>query len=765
MADLFQFQPEGPATRGTLGAIGATPTLGVRGGEATLDNPGRFLEGAAPDLSGGTSLPEFLNPLFEPKLKAEKARRFQEGYTAALMGKSQEEINKEAPWYTRVFGPVPYQLGAAKYQVDKMAADAETLFMNELPRLRTMPTEDVARELNEKLNRQVGDDPYTTALLHKSFLDRMPAMLDLHSKARYSWEQEDLVNKQVDAGISVADAYSSARRAYSSLGKDRPNDVAVGYDQVSLTQNLLRNLATPEFQDPSSTERYWTNLTRKLADNGNFDVLAQLMEHGLDKSIEPDAAANLRRYVDGKYDEFKDKTLASDPDLLERAVKLSTAAAQGLGGAATVDEMRKFDQEWQSRTGYLPYFDGNQYLRMGVTSSNAAIANEEQARREAKQAADEAAKARAKEMGESQIVAAVRNGLITGQGLMIDQLDIPAEKRDAVYNATYEELAKSDPAQAARVLVYNHANGKAAVPEVARRFRARVEATTGGAWNPAFEDTYNSWKQMTVGVGTHVSPTTGQVEMTDTLAGRSAAKAYFGEDADKRMAAYDRQRVAGVPAEMAYVNTFGVSPSERPVIEGEDPKQTKAIRVGLQEVVDTASVGTWSSAFGTSIMPTQSGKRLLTRAMADAYGSYPNVGDTSVRLKNAYRDIKANGWEVHGRAVWLNPQGSSTPRLSSYWRMSDDAITPSVDRAVSLNLKRVGFTLSDDAELSVIRLNDEGGKPVLMAIGQDAEGQFHPVRVTKEDIDAAIKHHRDAPARNREAIEAAQAAAARLPKL
>lgn len=766
MADVFQFAPEGPASRGSLGASAASPTLGIRGGESSeVDDPARFLQGAAPDLSGGTSLPEFLDPLFEPKLKAEKAKRFQEGYTAALMGKSQEEINAESPWYTRIFGPVPYQLGAAKYQVDKQSADADTYFVNNLPRLRTIPTEDVVRELQGKLAEQVAGDPYTTAMLNKSFLDRLPNMIDLHTKARYVWEQEELVNGQVEAAVSVADAYSASRQAYAKLGKSAPNDVTSGYDQALLTQNLMRNLATPEFQDPASTKRYWTNLTRKLADNGNFDVLAQLMEHGISDSLEPDEVASLQRYSDTKYNEFKDKTLAADPALLERAAKISIAAAQGLGGAATVADMHAFDEDWMAHTGYKPYFEGSDYLRLGVSSSNAAIQNEAEARRAAEAATRANATEANKELSKAQTIAFARNSWLTGTAIEADNSGRPKEELDAAYVATYDALASENPHTAAQTIVVNHSRRKAPVTELARRFKASIDVTTGGAWNPAFEKAYESWKTLRQGVGMYVDPDKGSVSQIDTLAGPGAARAYFGEDNDDRLRRYEQLRSAGMPQEFAYRDSFGESPAERPQIKGDDAKETKAIMSGLKDTVDTATTGTWAGAFGTGIKPTQSGRRFVTRAIAGEYALYPNTASSAIRLKNAALGAQRRGYEFHGRANWLNPAGSDTPRISTYFGLSDDAITPAVDRAVVLGLKRVGFTVDDDSELQVLRLNDEGSNPVLLAMGQDDTGQYHVVRVGRNEIAEAIKWQREAPERNRAAIEKAQMEAARLPKL
>lgn len=765
--DVFQFAPEGPASRGSIGASAASPTLGVSGGNTIADDPARFLEGASPDLSGGVALPDFLYPLFKPKLDAEKTRRFQQGYMEALQGKSQEEINKESPWYSRVFGPVPFQLGAAKYAVDKQSADAQTYFINELPRLRTMPTEDVANELQQKFGSQVvEDDPYTTAMLSKSFMDRLPDMINLHTKARYAWEQEQQVNNQLDAALSVSDAFSASRKAYAQLGNQHPDDVEYGYSQGVQVQNLLRNLAPPEYQDPASTQRYYKNLVMHLADNGNYDVLSVLMQHGLDKVFDADEVDSLDRYVKAKYAEFGDKTLAANPDMLEEVVKLRANASNGVGGAATARDMHDFDNRWQAMTGYMPYFDGKDYANLATTSTNAAITNEEQAQRAAAQAAKEQAAAQDKEMDRSRQVAAARNAWLTGQGATYDRLlGVDKELAAATYVTAATELAKENPALAAQVMVYNYSQGQV-VSDYAKQLQQQVDAVTGGgAWSPAFDAAYTGWKQMTISKGTHLNQETGKWDTSDVLAGRSAAKAYYGDDINSRMEVYDRQVAANVPKEAAYLAAFGASPSDRPAVKGDDAKQTKAIQSGLRDVVETASTGTWSSAFGSGIKPTQSGRRLITRAISDAYSAYPNTGDPSIRLKNAYRDAQANGLEVHGRAVWINPNGGNTKRIATYFGLSDDAITPSIDRAVMLNLKRVGFSLSDDSEVEVIRNNDEGGDPSLLVIGTDAEGQKHPVKVTRKDIDDSIRWMRDAPRRNREAIEKAQMEAARLPKL
>lgn len=747
---IFQFAPEGPLSRGSLGASAASPTLGIRGGESPgLDDAGRFLRGASPDLSGGVSLPMFLDPLFEPKIKAEMAKRENQGYVDALMGKSMEDINKESPWYTKVFGPVPYQLGAAKYQVDKQSADAASYFTREMPRLREMPTEEVARELQGKLAQQVSDDPYTTVLLQKSFRERMPGMIDLHTRERYAWEQTELVKKQGEADQSVASAFSDMRRKYAELGDSGPNEVSAGYNKPLETQNLLRNLALSEHIADDTEATIWKNRIRTFAENGNFDVLAVLAESGLEEAMGVEEAARARTYVDQKWGEFKQNALLQDPEMMERRVRINLAAQQGVGAEPTWAAMAEFDQEFQAKYGYKGYFEAGDKERLGTASGSAWISDEERRireieaeqkrlAREAKSEEDKVAAAAEKERLRSQTLTLSAEAFLSGQKALLDSsTTLPSEDRELVVTTAFDRVSATNPSLAAQVLVWNHAALGTPSTGLTTRFRQQLDNATGGPINDAYRSTFALWEALYSGKAARIDPATKTLQGEDTLAGKAAALAYFGADNHARMLEYSRLRQANMPDDLAYNMSWGESREARPTIQGATAEETKRLRSSFKEGLDDYAPTLWSRLTGAPRL-TASGRAELAAFVSGPMSQLGMIANPDLRVKYAIKYARDNGKEINGRYLWDNAPRQQT--TAQYLGRHPDVAADVVDRTITAKiLKSTGINVSDDTQMTAVRALDRGGVPVIRVAILDNAAKWSVVEVSGEDMRATLR--------------------------
>ena len=129
---VFQFEPQ-VTEGGGVRASGAAPTLGLQGGNTTASVQ---LYADTTDIGAGSRLPEFLDSVFADKINAVKQQRAWQGFIEAAAGKTAREIADEQPWYSNLFGPTPYELGAQTFTIQKAGSDYEQAVVTTIDELR-----------------------------------------------------------------------------------------------------------------------------------------------------------------------------------------------------------------------------------------------------------------------------------------------------------------------------------------------------------------------------------------------------------------------------------------------------------------------------------------------------------------------------------------------------------------------------------------------------------------------------------------------------
>src|SRR5690554_1647162 len=162
---------------GPLGVQPAVPQTGVQGGGNTGATTVRrgadwFQNVGGMETDFGGNLPEFVQGLTEPAMEARRTQQMWEGFAAARSGQQMEEITESQPWYTRVFGPTNYEIGAQHFHVQKQAADVEQDIINRMPELRELTSREMAHELQRISQDSLMGNAYADSLLQKMLMER-----------------------------------------------------------------------------------------------------------------------------------------------------------------------------------------------------------------------------------------------------------------------------------------------------------------------------------------------------------------------------------------------------------------------------------------------------------------------------------------------------------------------------------------------------------------------------------------------------------------
>src|SRR5690606_14626624 len=106
-------------------------------------------------------------------------------------GKTLIEVQKEQPWYTRIFGPSATVQGAQAMTLMGAMNQAETQFYHDLPTLASQPP-DAARQYLVNQAASIGQtgDPTMDAMVQAKLTEQFGPMMNAHMKQHLKFVQE-----------------------------------------------------------------------------------------------------------------------------------------------------------------------------------------------------------------------------------------------------------------------------------------------------------------------------------------------------------------------------------------------------------------------------------------------------------------------------------------------------------------------------------------------------------------------------------------------
>lgn len=712
-----------PISGGGLGASASGPRMGIDGGEIRNGVGGTagkdwFQDGM--DIGGG-ALPEFLNEAFAPALQAAKEERMWDGFVKAREGATMQEITEDQPWYTRMFGPTDYELGASMYTVQKNVSDMEADVVARMPELRKLDSAAMGKELNRLSQSAQTGNAFTDTLLRKQLMDRAGPVMDLHTKERVAWQQGELVRHQTEAIGSASTAYNSMMVANAKLGKNAPLDQSVVANQTQARAALFDTLRTSQYQTDGSIKEVYTAGIRGMADRGEFYAVNALIDAGVLSALEPDDAEKLTKYVDSQQMRFRQRWQAT-PENVEAIARIHAEVAAGIGGKPTMDHAVALSNEYMVETGSrVPLWDADEIGRFAGSSMSNYISQRQRAedKRDARLLRE--SEKQDKDEAESRNAAEAADRFLEGSfGDAVDYKHVDRKDLERGAKGVFDQLmAKGDVKTAMGLLVFNHStkNGKR-VDMISASMQHDLESTLDENVSDAFMAQYFQWKALRDSAG--FKRVGDRMERVDTTAGPTVALDYYGAALTKRLEQFDRT-FKGDPskADLAYRLSFGQAAHDSPGdIRGLDSQETKANIASIREQVDAMDGGTVDRWFGDGQRLHPSTAAVVSAAAEHYWESLPAEWASRDRARAAVSLAQKNGLEVAGRFGWTNQRGQSS--IAGYLNDNGEKSGAVMDWLIDKKLSESG---GDGAtSITILRMPDKNGEPFLHVIAWTDEG-------------------------------------------
>lgn len=725
------------------GSIGSTPlsvNYGVQGAGVqqlpAVTNGASWFGGQATMEMPDLHLPDFLNAVAAPGLEEQKQQQMWDGFVAARGGMAQKDIDESQPWYTKVFGPTNYQLGAATYTAMDKTATAENDILQRMPELRKLSPGDMAKEMNRVNGSMMTGDGYADAIIQKTFMDRAGPMMDLYHKESVAWQQQDLMNKQLTAFGSAAGAYEAQARAQAQLGDQQPMDPKVVDQQQESLRNLLDVITPSANQTDQSIKAITTTAIKQMVTNGQWHTYHALEKLGVMKHLDADDQEKLQEFVD-KQENRARLDYAADPASQEMLARIAFTSAAGIGGKPTWDMMKQFNDRFRATTGIdQDYFTTQQTSEKISQSTTAHLHAQERADEKMWSYQFEAYKHNLTiNQADQKRDATVAAGVQGFRSANLGQLKQLPGSDDQLLNSgawsAYQEDKLKDPAKAMTTLVNAAVTGVGAVlPQMKEDIATRASvATIAPSVNQAFVDLYTDWKQMTTTKATHYNGKDGSQSVDNGEGGQAAAASYFGPELNKRMQDFDTMVKGNASSELAYDTVFGKSSlNYSQQVLGVDQARTQAINSAIADQIhDLGKRGTimgWFHDDNMTDAAADQSLRLIRRYLNSNAAAGGAVPETQVLA--AMKMAQADGNEFTGRYA-IDNKGLRPVYQWKGWGTDNGEVSPQVssqivNRAAEIVAAKHGFPATGP-NMNLLRMQDgPNGEPTLQLWGLTDDG-------------------------------------------
>lgn len=741
---------------GSLGATAAVPQTGVQGGGVAplqaVRSGSDWFAGTGGMTMPDSNLPEFLNEITAPNRKALEQQQMWDGFVAARSGQTMDEISAEQPWYSKLFGPTNYEIGAQNYNVLRSVSDMEQDLIHRMPELRKLPPEAMAQEFNKLAQSQMTGNGYADAVLQKTFMDRAGPLMDLHTKERVAWQQSELVKAQYASNSSNSTSYNEMAKRVALLGNKAPGDEAEAEKLIQSQVSLLDGLSPSAYQTDESYKAAMTAFVRGAADRGEFYTLKFLTQRGVLSALDPDDALQLQAYVKQKQAQYKSEWLDNNPQAAEQMALVSLYAAEGIGAKPTEAQIDQLNMGYAAATGSDdPLYSGTQRLSMMAQSAGAHIRAQEAVLREraaaAKAANTEQAKLAAQQEDIRAAIDSWRHGTYS-QTINVPGVDKELLEANVVQG--FNQTLQTNPAVAMSQLVWNANTGRGAVLKgVADQYQTTARAVLREQPNDAARDLYNQWRMLKNTTAKRIDINGNPVE--GRLSGATTAALYFGDGVNTMFNKLQALEESGVNFELAYEVARGeITTADPTEFSASSRKESEALQARVADVLQKANPA-YFGYFGNKLG--DSGRAAAARAIVRAVNESGGLLDTSSEGITAALNLAKlkYGGEDAGKYYLENgrdDEGHVIGSVGAWLGFMDTKETgPAIEAAIDATLRANNVEPSKSLKADVFRMRDsETGEPVLY-VNTVGEKGWKVVAVTGADIKAEYERRRKAATR------------------
>ncbi|OZI20053.1 hypothetical protein CAL26_21095 [Bordetella genomosp. 9] len=295
-------------------------------------------------------------------VQQKQQEQYFEGMSEVAQGKSLLEIQKEQPWYAKIFGPGATVRGAQAMTMMSAMDDAQSTFLQNMPELRKQ-SPDVVRKYLVDQAKQIGStgDPATDAMVQAKLAEQFGPMLDLHMKQHVAYVQEQNVTTFGNTLVSAGDTFQTARGVGDGF-----------YTPEQQEQQKARALAA--FQPlPGMTDEAWGKATAQAMQanmlKGNFAIVDAFKQTPEYQKLPLDTRNALERMQPYAVQWVQKNNPLYQGDASDTA-GLHVALSQG-SGPQSIEQLDKYidsrNAAWTQKTGAsTPFFDNDERARMHV---------------------------------------------------------------------------------------------------------------------------------------------------------------------------------------------------------------------------------------------------------------------------------------------------------------------------------------------------------------------------------------------------------------
>ena len=224
----------------------------------------------------------------EPKVKQSRMRQMGEGAIAAIQGVTAKEL-AEGDMLNGVFGD-PTAVAAAR-QVEKITQLDKSLqeVQDNMDTWRTKSPDEFRKALPGIMEKHLTGDELSDSLISRAFIEKIPALTDLHTRAHVSYvnqRAEDAVFDSVNTSADILTRYMRAGEA----GEVRDTSAV----EAAFLRDVAGNLSGFK---PEHIEKASMALVHSLAAKGQYEVLSLLESAGLAKGFSKEAQAAMPKAV------------------------------------------------------------------------------------------------------------------------------------------------------------------------------------------------------------------------------------------------------------------------------------------------------------------------------------------------------------------------------------------------------------------------------------------------------------------------------------
>lgn len=657
------------------------------------------------------------NDILAPRLEAARNDAFLTGMQRAAGGEAVNEIVKEQPWYSQIFGETPVVEGARAWSASAKAQEEALALESDMPNLRAKSPTEVKNLLNQRISAIQTGDRNTDALVVQSLIKELPSIMRRHTKEHIAWQQANYANDFRNSRAVAADRLRATMAAFNPDDGAKPKALLEGKDpgavtdrlditeaQIAFAQSFVKPVGLPQ----ETYDTLTTGTVLGLLNRGNLHAYYTLEDSGIIASnLSVESQIKLQNAVDRAETAAQRELPMSIIDEIAqiKAIPVTLTGDVQAANKEINERVAKLNAAYTAITGSRRApISGSTLIEVKNSVIDNYVRDVRKAEEEWKKAGDNYAK---------QQSAAVQaaNLLLTGgsvAGLPSDQVRLGWES----LRADKSPEGQMKLGHARRLAVVSGTVDQVGANVIKQDAKRNFDTDNVAGWHKLYVD---EWLPLS-------HP--GDI---------SAAKAYFGDHFDNmtyyanRVAGTDPTKIDPTVAEAAFL--LSKQPRPKPAGTKEDRKKWAGAITSVAENTHPSGI-----IFGKhDLLPHVADALAIRLAPAGAeMGEHIPVKD---RAKVALQEAQRRGLELAGGYFFERPPGAP-PFLTQLQSYGEKPIASEyLNGAISATVNKFIDELElDPADHSVI-YQYRNGVPGLTIIASKKEGgQIAAWPVTLQDI-------------------------------